>query len=470
MPYAKSFRRADYSLLQSAVAHVARQTGKTRSFLAIEHPTILALNAGLEQRRKGQRITDAVTGKFGVIAQCIELMARYVEAAIHGPAQEAYDIKHNELPFSPCDLDGWATAVMENIDYYKNDTNNPKYVYWQNLADFVYPLPETGKDGQTLTIGILGDWGTGEPVADAVLQNLMQAQPDLIIHVGDVYYAGTEEECTNNLVAPIMQYASGTPVYTLPGNHEYYSGGAGYYSVLPQLNQLPQLPWARVQQASFFCLTNSWLQLQGMDTGYNAHNFVEDLLGVEPATWLNDSDPAHTETAWHAHQIDGGVAANRRIILLSHHQPYSAYASIAKQPVNPNLLSSFAGPLAAGKISAWLWGHEHICEVYSSPITLPAPVQKTYAVRGRCLGHSAFPVLTSENPYNVVNQDIAKFAESYKLGVSDDKEVFNHGYVVLKLSRNLGQAFYYEVDGGSSQLKGLLFTETLYSTQAAAAP
>ena len=458
----KSCRRADYSLLQSAVAHVARQKGEISSFTAAEHPKMQALNAGLEQLRTGRPVTDAMTSEFGVPAQCIDLLARYAKAAIFGPEQEAYDIKHNELPFSPCDVEGWATAVIDYVDYYRNSTIHPQYVYWQNLTDFVYPLPEVG----TLTIGILGDWGTGEPVAEAVLKNLMLANPDLIIHVGDIYYAGTEEQCKDSFLKVIRTYAPKTPIYTLPGNHEYYSGGAGYYSVLPQLNQLPQ-----VQQASFFCLYNIWLQLQGMDTGYNASNLIEDIAGDEPATSLNDSDPQHEETAWLMHQITNGVAASRRIILLSHHQPYSAYGSIAKQPLNPNLLNSFAGPLAAGNITAWLWGHEHVCEVYRSPISLPSPVGKTYEVKGRCLGHSAFPVLTSESPYKIANQNIAKFAESYRLGVSSDNEVYNRGYIILKLSPASGQASYYEVDGSSSHAEGVRFKETLYgATQAIAAP
>jgi hypothetical protein len=462
----KSFRRADFSLLQSAIAHVARQQGQAKSMLATQHPNMQAVNERLEQLQSAPTLARALPSPVGTIGQCIDLLAKYAKCRIFGPQSEADNIKNNELKDSPCDP-GWATAVVDYIDFYAKGVKNPQYTPWQNLTDYVYPLPEAGSDGRTLTVGVLGDWGTGEPVAQSVLQNLMNAKPDLIVHVGDIYYAGTNDECTGNFLGNINTYAPNTPVYTLPGNHEYYSGGVGYYSILPKLNQHTP-SWAKVQQASFFCLNNSWLQLQGMDTGYNAGQLLEDIAGTEQATKLYDTDPAHAEAIWHSQQIQNAAAANRRVILLSHHQAYSGYASIENGAgVNLNLIGSFAAPLAAGGITAWLWGHAHVCEVYNSPITLPSPSGET-SVEGRCIGHSAFPVLKEEAPYNIVDPNIAKFAAPYQLGISSDGEVYNRGYVVLKLTPASGQALYYEVDGSSGNLLGLKMTETLYGTAQAA--
>jgi Calcineurin-like phosphoesterase len=457
--YPKGFRRADYSLLQSAVAHVARQEGQATSLLATNHPNMQAVNERLEQLQSAPTLAQALPRDVGTVAQCVDLLARYAKCRIFGPQSEADDIKNNELKDSPCDL-GWATSVADYIDYYASGVTNPKYTAWTNLTDFVYPLPDAGSDGKTLTVGILGDWGTGEPVAQAVLQNMMNAKPDLIVHVGDIYYAGTNDECTGNFLDNITTYAPQTPIYTLPGNHEYYSGGVGYYSILPRLNQFAS--WAKPQQASFFCLNNSWLQLQGMDTGYNAGQLLEEIAGCEKPTSLY-AEPLNPEITWHMSQINNGVAAKRRILLLSHHQPFSAYSAIGGGGINSNLLGSFASPLAAGNITAWLWGHEHVCELYGSPITLSPPTG-SISVKGRCIGHSAFPVLQEEAPYKVVNPNIAQFSEPYQLGLSSDGQVYNHGYMILQLDPTSGQALYYEVDGGSGQFLGLKYTETLYGT------
>ena len=131
-------------------------------------------------------------------------------------------------------------------------------------------------------------------MARIVLDELMKKQPEVIVHVGDVYYSGTKKEARKNFL-DLLNAARASrpiPVYNLPGNHDYYSGGEGFYDVLAELNSESGAP---AQQASYFCLRNDHRQLQGMDTGYNDHDPFK--VGADTSQ-LRDS-----EAAWQLDKI-----------------------------------------------------------------------------------------------------------------------------------------------------------------------
>src|SRR5260370_5295863 len=105
---------------------------------------------------------------------------------------------------------------------------------------------------------MIGDWGTHMPENAALLrQALKQFKPDVIIHLGDVYYSGTVEECTANVLDVLdatmadVKPEKRPAFFTIPGNHEYYSRGAGFYRTIGQLNSCNDLC---TQQASHCCL------------------------------------------------------------------------------------------------------------------------------------------------------------------------------------------------------------------------
>jgi hypothetical protein len=63
-----------------------------------------------------------------------------------------------------------------------------------------------------------------------VLAQLGAQGPDVLIHLGEIYYSGTEEECGKNyvdVVDNVLERATkDIAVYTLAGNHDMYCGGA----------------------------------------------------------------------------------------------------------------------------------------------------------------------------------------------------------------------------------------------------
>lgn len=402
-----NFHNARLSVAQSFIREnvAKRAPGAPASGLFASHPMLQAASAVLQRVYGGEINTaPAALAAYGArrIAQtaqgvavatdastaedCLDLATRYAIAWAMGD-QDAMNEIESELKFSTCDP-GWVTAMKDWLEYYWKGAA-PQYNPPSGdspppfTAPGTFPLPPAA-NGVTLRVGVLGDWGTGEPEAVAVLDQLMQQSPDLIIHVGDVYYAGTQDEQTNNFLSLITaaraQYKLNIPVYTLPGNHDYYSGGAAFYATVPQLNA--GVPNASVQTNSFWALVNDAWQLEGMDTGY----YDSDLPDVgQDYTHLRTD-----EAAWHLQQLSG--AGKRTVILFSHHQLYSSFEQIGGAWRNPQLEANLASWTAAnGNIAAWLWGHEHVLEVYQDPGSLP--------ILGRCVGNSAFPVFTDASDY-----------------------------------------------------------------------
>lgn len=203
-------------------------------------------------------------------------------------------------------------------------------------------------------VGLLGDWGTGRYGAITCARSIARTQPpyDVLIHLGDVYYSGTPEEVQRN-------FLDGWP--RIPGainracnsNHEMYAGGFGYFDrTLPSFEQ----------PASYFCLDNEHFRLLGLDTGYA------------------DGDLAGDQAAW-ARELVLGAGA-RRVILLSHHQPFTLFK---REGHYARIVEKLQPLFAERRIFAWYWGHEHRCVVYDRHPTLN--------VVGRCIGHSGFPYL-----------------------------------------------------------------------------
>ena len=258
----------------------------------------------------------AGTVTSGLGKDCMDLVAQYLLAWVLRDHNRENQIE-SEFNSSPCDP-GWLVALKAWLVFYWN--GQPPVYKPPTAATVPIPLPAPAEPGEPLRVGILGDWGTGEPEAIAVLDQLMQQKPDVIVHLGDIYYAGTIDECRTNFLLPIQaarqKYGRSIPVYTIPGNHDYYSGGAGFYGMIPLLND--GIANATVQEFSFFCLQNENWQLECMDTGYNDHSLnkvADDITHLEPA-----------EADWHQQQML--AAGSRNIILMSHHQLFSSFATI----------------------------------------------------------------------------------------------------------------------------------------------
>lgn len=341
--------------------------------------------------------------------------------------------------------------------------------------------------------------GTGEPVAQDVINAMLAMDVDLMIHVGDVYYAGTADQVQSNYLDMIAKARAtavpgktvNVPIYNMPGNHDYYTKGAPFYSALATVNEgtaFPNSPSAGVpvQEASFFVLRNSWLQIQAMDTGY----FDSDLFAV-----ANDTTQLHdAEAQWRLHQLNDAKAQGRSVFLFSHHQGWSKFLGIGDGPgtagglttgglpqiaFNPNLQAQLASA-PTDVVLAWFWGHEHILEVYDQaamqsslialaflplhPLLFPLTEIFPWVPYGACVGHSAFPVLETDAPYTDTGKGVA-YNATYTLGMTTTGEVsvYNHGFTILDVKRAdsgkpTSTATYYWLPGDGSSTEPTAFS------------
>jgi hypothetical protein len=228
------------------------------------------------------------------------------------------------------------------------------FTWWRTLSphDFVYPKSTPEVISNSFRIAVLGDWGTGLYGARKCAESIESDGEgyDLHLHLGDVYYSGTPSEVLDNFLQlwPRPRFRQ-TKNRALNSNHEMYGGAHAYFSkTLASFEQ----------DSSCFSMQNANWLLVGLDTAYIDHD-----LGDEQLAWVSDL-------------VDN--AGSRRVILFSHHQPYSRF-----EKQGSKLQSKLSRHLQNKKIFAWYWGHEHRCVLYD-----PHPV---WATHGRTVGHGGYP-------------------------------------------------------------------------------
>ncbi|MDF1695342.1 MAG: metallophosphoesterase [Saprospiraceae bacterium] len=351
------------------------------------------------------------------------------------------------FPVSDYTYEFWLVAI---INYYINhgfrgSTKHQQYKDWKiagkgNEAYGVidYKLSPDAK------VVILGDYGTGLPDAIAFLEHIMTTlQPDCIIHVGDVYYSGTEHECKTEILDVFLdvfnKVGKSVPLFSIPGNHEYMSGGQGFYKHVLDVNNQSGQPESTYQEASYFCLRTAddkW-QFLGMDTGFNSLPTPMPTIGP---------DLQESEKEWHRNKLEH---FDGKTILLSHHQLFSVNALInAKKFGGSPYLNDHLHDLFCPffeDIAAWFWGHEHSLGIFTDGVHGLS--------KGRLVGNSGFEEFLGEGPYEVNNPDKSVSYQSPIIKVDtttvdwlfQSHEWYNHACALIDFSNSLApEVTYYQ--------------------------
>jgi hypothetical protein len=295
---------------------------------------------------------------------------------------------------------GWLTSTFDWVDRSEaHDLLRP-----ENAT----PTSLTPDFANNFLIGLFGDWGTGLYGAPRIVEQLEKSAPfDMLLHLGDVYYAGTSDEVQERLVDPWPKNA-GRISRTLNGNHEMYSGGYGYFDVALSALQQP---------SSYFAYQNDYWLLIGLDTAFVDHDMDRRQVG-----WLNTV-------------ISG--SGRRKIVLFSHQQLFSRL-----DQQGPKLQKALAALLSAHMIKAWYWGHEHQCILYDN--------HADYGLIARCLGNGGIPeprkkvvkeAVTENSVGDLAWKRLAKTADSPSCLVLDGPNRFveneadkfgPHGFMTLE--------------------------------------
>ncbi|WP_299112246.1 metallophosphoesterase [uncultured Winogradskyella sp.] len=314
-----------------------------------------------------------------------------------------------------------------------------------SIADFPNNSIETSelsrKQGRTgdPVIGILGDWGTGYYTnyngtpsgAKRVMDDMTKHELDYLLHLGDVYYAGTylrplplEEDV--NFLDLWPDQGTGRN-FTLNSNHEMSGDAHGYFDLALKKDGV----FEHQNGMSYFSRTyGNWLLL-GLDSSYYSDKkngwdkfYMDGAIGTDgykqQINWLE--------------QFSGH---NGPVMVVTHHNACDLTGA------NTNILFDQVSAALGRMPSLWYWGHVHNGIVYNKLYMGDAiPYIPT---KGRCCGHASIPF---GNGWALEdNSNIAYYAHTrdYQFPESDPR--VKNGYALVTLHKDGGftEAFY-EVD------------------------
>lgn len=304
---------------------------------AKEQDRMLAAIVGAMQELRGLPSIDGVMSAPRSPLASI-LQSTFAEmAAARGNVEAVSGVNTLEAKFDTRDV-GWVQVAWEKF----KSTLSGK-------IGFIKPSGST-KLPASARLAVFGDWATGLYGAPMISAAIMgDPKPfHAVLHLGDTYYSGTDEEFAERFV-PFWPLRDGAVNRATNGNHEMYSGGKAYLNTVQTKFQ---------QNSSVFVLENDHWLIIGLDTALNDHD-----LDAAQLKWLKPT-------------LDG--AGGRKIMLLSHHQPYSTLESQGE-----SLAAKLKPWLSAGKVFAWYWGHEHRCVLYAK--------HDKWGMHGRCIGHGGMP-------------------------------------------------------------------------------
>ena len=288
----------------------------------------------------------------------------------------------------------WLTMLYQRLR--AKGRGKAPFVSHQALADFQFALAERA------TVALVSDWGTGNLHAIAVAKQIAQRDPDHVIHLGDVYYAGTPREVRTNFLEIWQAFGPRRSRYwALNGNHDMYSGGYGFFEHL--------LP-AFKQPASYFNLQNPHWRLLGLDSAYVNHRITPEQL-----SWL----PA---------QLTGSA----RTILMTHHHLLSPFRK--RGDAMEQALDRY---LSAGQLFAWIWGHEHHLFEFAD----------YRGVKCRCIGHGSLPYIPPDRRRRRHDADIVRM-ETRPSPLSPSRGM--HGFALLRFDGPVLDIEYVDEVGGTA--------------------
>lgn len=341
-------------LVGSAAADALRRGSATISSLeAVEDPAVARererLSLAMPSIVANLRSPQALPGRLW--APDDELTS-VVQSALAEYAEETGDVAEVgddalEARFDRHDVTGW---LFEFVPAWL--AGRFKRRAFRSPTDVAKEIPASAR------LAIFGDWGSGLYGAPPIARSIEAASErfDVVMHLGDVYYAGTKREVRQNML-DLWPTVPGAVHRALNSNHEMYSGGEGYFDLT--LND----PRFAGQGSSCFAMGNEHFLLLGLDSAYEGED-----LGDEQVAWI---------------RRNVAEAAGRKVILFSHHPLFSGFRHVGK-----GLAEKLGDLLASRALFAWYWAHEHRCVLYDR--------HEGWGLHGRCVGHGGYPALRDE--------------------------------------------------------------------------
>jgi hypothetical protein len=199
-----------------------------------------------------------------------------------------------------------------------------------------------------------------------------------------------------------------------------------------------------VQESGFFCLENKYWRIIGLDTGY--HSVKKTIIKL---TLGQDARLDDVMIEWLKSKVQPFAPLdNRGIILLTHHQPKSAFEGTYERIVQQLI------PILGNQRSfIWFWGHEHRLAFYG--VNAEKDELKAF---GRCIGHGGMPVelgnqveLDEPQAIRASQQSLVFYDQRINMNHSELKSLANemvgfNGYATIDLDHEKATIQHYDVE------------------------
>ena len=302
--------------------------------------------------------------------------------------------------------------------------------YLSQALGILEKVPFNGDHGQAyfaqpeVKIALIGDWGTGTTDAARLMESALKLKPDIVIHMGDVYYSGTYEEFQTRYLKLLPDQgaipAQGTvpDFFMLNANHEMDGAGRGYFQTLQDSRFHLQ------RNSSFFSISlNSWTIL-GLDSAYDAEipQYTKGRIAQKSQLDL----------------IASFRDQHSRLIVLTHHNPIKHDGS-GSEP----LWNDIADTIGKKHMPAyWYFGHIHIGAAYSD---LSFAGQNN--VKARCTGFAGIPTGRGSSFFNT-NGHLLESIDFYAHEPAPKKPPhINNGFLMLTIEGEQLSEAYYDLNG-----------------------
>lgn len=376
------------------------------------------------------------------------IFASLVIGTYYGLDSEPYHQLKNDLLTNTIHDPGILEIPIACIKYRMKKIQAPERNIFGSFLEEIndpncYQIPNTGR------IVLFSDWATGSHSALNVAKEIAKMNPNIIIHLGDVYHSGRLSEHKDRLVKPIKEIIlSKCPqakVFILPGNHCYYSGTKGIKYSLKTFGQ----------HATYFHLYNDKLDIHGFDTGLNDSDCFKQYSSGDHNTFIDKQ-----ELDWHKYRIEN---SNRKLILLSHHPLvtpwYHPILGKDVSPLNHNLSEQLRDIIPKSEV--WFYGHCHCFDIME-----PYTYKDITASRLRLIGNGSAQSRRFELPS--VSDDKVHDPEIYAMSKHIYPKTFdgllNCSFTVIDMKHNNLSIKYYEVPQislGKFASAKILYQETI---------
>lgn len=263
------------------------------------------------------------------------------------------------------------------------DGTDPKWAYviiaMAETLDLLPTFPCAGQQIQIpddATLVILGDWGADNPTVNP----MALAPPDksYYIHLGDVYYAGTNggETLEPYEQENFLNIWPGAPdrSFALNSNHDMYAHGTGYFGS----TLAPGTVFGAQKGTSFFALYNKSFRIVGLDSAYYSPDVMYQVGSL--------GSPTGPQAVFLKNQALAAASAGQTLILMTHHNGISLDGGTL-QPLWTEVSNQLSA--LSGATVYWYWGHEHAGAVYTKQ-TMQLQTN-SLSIQPRVCGHGRVP-------------------------------------------------------------------------------